>query len=504
MKSKSTVHKQFQTGAVDKRIFGGFVEHIGRCVYNGIYEPTHPTADADGFRNDVADLVRDLDMPITRYPGGNFVSGYDWKDGIGPKDQRPVRPDYAWEAIEPNQVGVDEFMKWCRKVNTMPLMAVNLGTNTPKAAQELVEYCNLSCDTYWSNMRKKNGSAEPYHIKVWCLGNEMDSPTQIGNKTAEEYGRIACECGKMMRMADPSIELSVCGSSSVYMPSYGDWDSKVIEATFDVADYLALHNYFFCINHDRQSFLATPNILDWNINNMVAVCDAAAAKRKSPKRINLAVDEWNVWYRGNPKASPENIWQAGRPLNEEIYDMADVLVVGGALMVMLNHADRVKIGCIAQSVNVIAPIMTGANGGAWKQTIYYPFYYLSKYGRGTVLTQHIESPAFTCDNIYIPHPVNYLLSSVIYDEVEQEIRIFAINRALTEEMEFAFSMLDFVAEQVMEAIEIYHESLDAVNSETEETVKPSIISMDRYRLESHALTAALKPASWNMFRIKVR
>lgn len=503
MKAKVIVHKQFRTGEIDRRIFGGFVEHIGRCVYNGIYEPSHPTADGDGFRNDVADLIRDLDMPITRYPGGNFVSGYDWKDGIGPKELRPRRPDYAWEAVEPNHVGVDEFMKWCRKVNTMPLMAVNLGTNTPKAAQELVEYCNLSCDTYYSEQRKVNGSPEPYNIKVWCLGNEMDSPTQIGNKSADEYGKIALECGKMMRMADPSIELSICGSSSVYMPTYGEWDSKVVETAFDVIDYLALHNYFGCTGNDRQGFLAAPDILEWNIRNMTAICDAASAKRKSPKKINLAVDEWNVWYRGNPKADEENIWQVGRPLNEEIYDMADVLVTGGALMTMLNHADRVKIGCIAQSVNVIAPVMTETGGRAWKQTIYYPFYYLSKYGRGTTLEQHINSPVFTTDNIYIPDPVNYLLSCAVYEEKENELRIFAINRSLDEEMHLEFSMLDFAPAEIIEAVEIHNDDIDAVNSAETENVKPAVLPPGRYSLHGNTMTAELKAASWNMFRIKV-
>ncbi len=501
MKCKSTVHKLFQIGAIDRRIFGGFVEHIGRCVYNGLYEPTHPDADADGVRNDVAELVRALDMPVTRYPGGNFVSGYDWKDGIGPREQRPARAEYAWEALETNEIGVDEFMKWCRKAGTAPLMAVNLGTGSLKDAQQLVEYCNFRGGTYWSDMRRKNGALDPYGIKVWCLGNEMDSPTQIGHKTAQEYGRLALECGKMMRMVDPSIELSLCGSSSVYMPTYGEWDSQVVEAAFDTVDYLALHNYFGYAANDRQAFVATPSILEWNIGNMVAICDAAAAKRKSPRRINLAVDEWNVWYRGNYKASPENIWQPGRSLNEEIYDMADVLVVGGALMTMLNHADRVKIGCIAQTVNVIAPIMTRPGGGAWRQTTYYPFLYLSKYGRGVSLAQHVDSPVFSCDNPYIPHPVAFLLSSAVYDEAAREIRVFAINRSLDEEMEFSFDMLGFSPSGVADAVEIHHDSLDAVNTETEENVRPAAIGRDRYRLKDAELTVSLKPASWNMFRI---
>ncbi len=504
MKAVFSVHAKFTVGKVDDRLFGGFVEHIGRCVYDGIYEPGHPEADADGFRNDVAALVRELNMPVTRYPGGNFVSGYDWHDTVGPKELRPVRAEYAWEALEPNQVGIDEFMKWCRKVNTAPIMAVNLGTGSAKSAQELVEYCNFPKGTAWSDLRRKNGAEQPHGIRLWCLGNEMDGPWQIGHKTAEEYARIAHESGKMMKMADPSIELIVCGSSTRSMPTFAAWDAQVLEETFEIADYLALHAYFGCAEEDvkKTEFFASPEVLEKQICDIIAACDFVAAEKKSARKINLALDEWNIWYRGNPKAHPETRWQAARPVNEETYDMADVIVVGGLLMAMLDHADRLKIGCLAQTVNVIAPVMTRPGGGAWKQTIYYPFYYTSRYGRGTVLRSHTESPAY--ESAGCARPVSWVRSTAVYREEAGEIALFAINRSTEEAAEYTFEMSGFSPESVIEAVEIHHDDLNAVNTEDCEKVAPAAIPAGVYSVADGVLQTTLKPASWNMFRIRVR
>ncbi len=504
MKARVSVHQAFTVGEVDQRVFGGFVEHIGRCVYDGIYEPSHPQADADGFRRDVAALVRDLDMPITRYPGGNFVSGYDWHDTIGPKDRRPVRADYAWKALEPNQVGIDEFVKWCRLAGTAPMMAVNLGTGTAKSAQELVEYCNGSCDSDWCNQRRRNGAEQPHAIKLWCLGNEMDGSWQIGHKTANEYARIANEAGKMMKYVDPSIELVVCGSSSIGMPTFAAWDAEVLEETYEVADYISLHQYFcWDVNStDPSAFFASPEVIDRQISEIIATCDFVAAKKKSAKRMMLALDEWNVWYRGNVNAHPETEWQAARPINEETYDMADVIVVGGILMTMLSHADRLKVGCLAQTVNVIAPIMTRPGGGVWKQTIYYPFYYMSKYGRGVVLEQQTESPTYECKSVR--HPVSCLKSCTVYNSEANELRFFAINRSTSEAIDLELDLSGFEAERVAEAVEIRHDDLRAVNTETEEKVKPAAIPESAYSVAAGALRAKLAPASWNMFRIALR
>lgn len=502
MKARAFVHRKFTVGEVDKRIYGGFVEHIGRCVYDGIYEPGHPQADENGFRKDVAALVRDLDMPITRYPGGNFVSGYDWKDTIGPKDKRPPKADFAWKALEPNQVGIDEFAKWCRLAGTTPMMAVNLSTNTTRSAMELVEYCNFAGNSYWSNLRRANGTEKPHDIRLWCLGNEMDGVWEIGHKTATAYGLIANEAAEMMKLVDPTIEVVVCGSCTRFQDSFGSWDAEVLNHCYDIVDYISLHSYFGNEAHDFAGFFAMPEVLDKQIEGIIAVCDFTAAKRKSKKKLNLALDEWNIWYRGKVNAHPETEWQVARPINEEIYDMADVIVLGGLLMSMLDHADRLKIGCLAQSVNIIAPIMTRPGGGCWKQTIYYPFYYTSKYGRGTVLRTRLDSASYEAPEP--DRPVPFLRATAVLREEQNELAVFALNRSLDEDMEFSLSLAGLSAESVAEAIEIHNSDLNAVNTETEEKVAPAPIAADRFRLSEDELVATLKPSSWNFFLLKLK
>ncbi len=240
-RSKLFIDKHFKIGEVDKRIYGSFIEHLGRGVYGGIYQPGSPLADEQGFRTDVAQLITRLDVPVVRYPGGNFVSGYHWEDGVGPKSERPRKTDLAWNVIETNQFGLNEFMDWTGKANTEAMMAVNLGTRGVDDAKNIVEYCNLKEGTYYSNLRKKHGYEKPHDIKLWCLGNEMDGPWQMGHKTAQEYGRIAAEAGRIMKMVDPSIELVTCGSSSLTIDTFGTWEDTVLSEAYDVTDYLSLH-----------------------------------------------------------------------------------------------------------------------------------------------------------------------------------------------------------------------------------------------------------------------
>lgn len=502
MKAKISVNRSFVIGEADKNIFGGFVEHLGRCVYNGLYEPDHPEADQDGFRKDVIELVRELDMPVTRYPGGNFVSGYDWKDGIGPRENRPVRADFTWKAVEPNTVGLDEFIRWCRKIDSDILYAVNISTNTPKAAGELVEYANIPGGTYWSELRKKNGSAEPHNIRLWCLGNEVDGDWQVGHMTAGEYGRIAHETAKIMKLADDSIKLCACGSSVFSLSTFGSWDIEVMRHLFFDVEYLSIHMYFSNREQDLPKFLAVPEQVDQRISAAVAACDAVAAEKKSTRKIMIALDEWNIWYRGKISCAPEDIWQHGKAQNEEIYDMSDVLVAGGALLSMLDHADRLKIACLAQTVNVISPIMTIPGGGCWKQTIFYPFRETSRYGRGTVLRSVIDSPTYRMEG-FCTGNINYLRSTVVWRQEENELTVFAINRA-DEIMEFTACMEKFECREVVAAEEIYHESMNAVNSPENEAVHPEDIPANRFSLSGDTLTAELKPLSWNMFRIRVK
>ncbi len=387
------VDRDFTIGRTDPRLFGAFVEHLGRCVYGGLFEPGHKTADKKGFRQDVLELVRELGPTIMRYPGGNFVSGYNWEDGVGPVEKRPARLDLAWFTTEPNTFGTNEFVDWCRAANVEPMMAVNLGTRGGDAARNLVEYCNHPGGTAWSDLRIQHGWKEPHAIKFWCLGNEMDGPWQMEYKTATEYGRIAKEAGKMMRWIDPSIELAACGSSGRNMPTYGRWEDEVLEHTFDQVEYISLHTYFNNYADDLESFLASPDMMDSFIDEVVAIADGVAARRHSQKRIMLSFDEWNVWYRTRRKRADrvKEGWPVAPPILEEIYNMEDALVFGGACISLLNHADRVKAACLAQLVNVIAPIMTETGGPAWRQTIFWPFAQMSRLGRAKCCA-HASNP----------------------------------------------------------------------------------------------------------------
>ncbi|HEX3995858.1 MAG TPA: alpha-L-arabinofuranosidase C-terminal domain-containing protein, partial [Acetobacteraceae bacterium] len=381
------LHAGLAIGETDPRLFGAFIEHLGRCVYGGIYEPEHPTADANGFRQDVLALVRELAPTIMRYPGGNFVSGYNWEDGVGPVANRPKRLDLAWLSTETNEFGTNEFIDWCRLAGTEPMLAVNLGTRGADAARQYLEYCNHPYGTTLSDLRRAHGWDAPHGVRFWCLGNEMDGPWQMQARTAEEYGRVAVETAKMLKWIDPSIELAACGSSGRNMPTFGTWERTVLEHCFDHVEYISLHTYLNNYADDMPAFLASPDLMDNFIDEVVAIADSVAAVRRSGKRIMLSFDEWNVWYRTRRNRLQRTLpgWPVAPPILQEIYTMADALAFGGACIALLNHADRVKVACLAQLVNVIAPIMTEDGGPAWRQTIFYPFAQMSHFGRGRVL-----------------------------------------------------------------------------------------------------------------------
>ncbi|MGY0389450.1 arabinosylfuranosidase ArfA [Nocardioides sp. WG-D5] len=384
-------------GPLDPRLFGSFVEHLGRCVYTGIYEPGHPSADEHGFRRDVAELVGELGPTLVRYPGGNFVSGYRWEDGIGPREDRPRRLDLAWRSVDSNQVGTDDFLAWAERNRLTPMMAVNLGTRGIQAAADLVEYCNLPSGTHWSDLRRQHGREQPYGVGLWCLGNEMDGPWQIGHRSAAEYGQLAAEAGKAMKLVDPSIELVACGSSNHTMPTFGYWESEVLEHAWDVVDHISMHAYYEERDGDRRSFLASGADMDAFIDGVVATIDAVAARKHSSKRIGIAFDEWNVWYqsRFNDEGLPQ-ITEAGRLLEDD-YSALDAVVVGDLLISLLNHADRVRIACQAQLVNVIAPIRTEPGGAAWRQPTFHPFAAVAAAARGAVLAAEVDCATLATD-----------------------------------------------------------------------------------------------------------
>ncbi|MCR6712871.1 MAG: alpha-N-arabinofuranosidase [Demequina sp.] len=382
-----TIRPDAVAGSVDRRLFGSFVEHLGRCVYSGIYEPGHPTADALGFRADVLELVRELGVTTIRYPGGNFVSSYRWEDGVGPLEERPTRLDLAWHSTETNEFGTDEFMAWCAAAGVAPMMAVNIGTRGTPEALDLLEYCNHPGATALSDARRANGADAPYGVRMWCLGNEMDGPWQVGQMTPEQYGRAALDMARVMRKFDPTLELVACGSSGTSMATFGEWERVVLEHCFDEVDFISAHAYYDPSNQDLSAFLRSSDDMDRFITTVVGIADEVAAARGSDKRIAISFDEWNVWRMSTPvNPFPEgDDWPVAPHLLEDVYTAADAVVVGSLLITLLRHADRVRAASLAQLVNVIAPIMTEPGGRAWRQTTFYPFAITARLAGTTVL-----------------------------------------------------------------------------------------------------------------------
>ena len=493
-----TLTRSRKIGDVDPRLYGSFIEHLGRAVYNGIYEPGHPTADEDGLRQDVLELVRESGVTIVRYPGGNFVSGYNWEDGVGLKENRPRRLDLAWFTIEPNQFGTDEFMRWCKKADIEPMMAVNLGTRGIDAARNLVEYCNFPGGTYYSDLRKANGAAEPYNVKVWCLGNEMDGPWQIGHKTAEEYGRLALETAKTMKWIDPTIQLVASGSSGSQMATFGAWEATVLEHTYPLVDYVSLHTYYGNRDNDTPNFLARSLDMDYFISSVAAICDATGARLRNKKQINLSFDEWNVWFHSNARDRAMEKWTIAPPLLEDAYTLEDAVVVGCMLITLLRHADRVKIGCLAQLVNVIAPIMTENGGSAWRQTIFYPFMHAACYGQGEALDVEVKSPAYENKEF---DQVPYLEAVATYDPAKETATLFAVNRSLEETLNLEADLRDLAGYRVVEQLVLTGPDKNALNTaENPNAVTPQ--TANNARIADGKLTASLPPLSWNVIRLQ--
>ncbi len=456
MTAAASVHlnPEFAIGQIDLRLYGGFVEHMGRCVYTGIYEPGHPTADAQGFRKDVIELVQGLGMPVMRYPGGNFVSQYDWEDGIGPRENRPTRLDVAWKAKEPNEIGVDEYMDWCKAAHTEPIMAVNLGTRGPKEARDLVEYCNFSSGSAWSDLRAENGHPDPHGIHTWCLGNEMDGPWQACAKTPTEYGRSAREAAKLMRWVDDTIELIVCGSSNGRMATFGEWEWEVLNHTYDQVEYLAIHSYYGRDKDESKfrDYLASPDRMSNSITKSIALCDAVAARKQTDKQLMIAFDEWNVVRPGERKEKDE--WTVGRRLAELEYDVADAVVFGGLMATLINHADRVRIGCLAQTVNILAPIMTEPGGPARRQTIYHPFALTSTYGRGTALRVSQQGDKLSTASA---GDIECLVAAAVWDEGTSELNLFLINRDPDRVLDTKVDLAAFGTSTIVEAVSIHND-----------------------------------------------
>ncbi|MCM3626078.1 alpha-N-arabinofuranosidase [Paenibacillus glycanilyticus] len=499
IRSSMLIDKNFTVSPVDPRLYGSFIEHLGRAVYGGIYDPGHPTADENGFRQDAIEAIKALNVPIIRYPGGNFVSGYNWEDGVGPKSERKRLLELAWWTTETNEVGTNEFADWAKLAGTEVMMAVNLGTRGIDAARNLVEYCNHPGGTYWSDLRISHGYKEPHRFKTWCLGNEMDGPWQIGAKTAVEYGRLANETAKVMRWIDPSIELVACGSSSSGMSTFADWEATVLDLTYDQVDYLSLHTYYNNNNNDTANFLAKSLDMDQFIDSVAAICDYVKAKKRSKKKLMLSLDEWNVWNTIGTSRADER-WQIAPPEFEDTYTHEDALAVGCFLITLLKHADRVKMACIAQLINVIAPIMTETNGAIWLQTTYYPFLHASNFGRGTVLQAVISSPKYDSKDFT---DVPFLEAISVYDEEQGLVTVFAVNRHLEEQMELNLDLRSFGDVSVIEHIVLESEDLKATNTKSNpRNVVPH--AGGRASADNGNVQAILGKASWNVIRLQTK
>mgnify|MGYP001308186593 FL=1 len=492
------VDKDFVISRIDDRLYGSFIEHLGRAVYGGIYEPGHPQANERGYRQDVLELIRKLCVPIIRYPGGNFVSGYDWKDGIGPRELRPRRLELAWRTIEPNHFGLNEFADWSRAAGSGVMWAINLGTQGPDDARQLVEYANHPSGTYWSDLRISHGFREPHGIKTWCLGNEMDGPWQIGAKTATEYGRIAAESAKVMKWVDPSIELVACGSSGRGMATYPEWEATVLDHTYEHADYLSLHSYYGNADNDTATFLGRSLEMEDFIRSVVATCDYVKAKKRSKKTMMLSFDEWNVWFHSNEADRKLEPWQVAPPQLEDVYTMEDALVVGCLLIALLKNSDRVRMACLAQLVNVIAPIMTENGGPAWAQTIYYPYLHASVYGRGQALVPIVDSPKYDTKDIT---DIPCLEAIAVYDEQAGETTVFAVNRDLNDALPIEIDLRSFGKCAVLEHLVLENADLKAFNTAAApDAVRPH--AGGNAFADGSKVRATLGKASWNVIRVK--
>ena len=498
--ARVTLDPAFRVGAVDRRLFGSFVEHMGRCVYTGIFEPGHPAATPEGFRSDVLALTRELGVTTVRYPGGNFVSGYRWEDGVGPVRDRPTRLDLAWRSVESNAFGLNEFLDWTRAAGVEPMLAVNLGTRGVQEAADLVEYCNHPGGSTLSDVRRSHRVEKPHDVRLWCLGNEMDGPWQIGHKTAEEYGRLAAETARAMRLVDPRIELVACGSSGRWMSTFGAWESTVLEHTYELVDYISLHAYYEEHPDDADplgEFLAAGVDMNTFIEQVVATADAVGARLRSTRKLRLSFDEWNVWYQSRfpgPGALP---WARAPRLIEDVFSAVDAVVVGSFLITLLRHADRVGIACQAQLVNIIAPIRTEPGGPAWRQAIFHPFAQVARYARGDVLRVEPVAERYSTDRY---GDVSTVDAVATHDGETGEVTLFAVHRGRDGERPLRIGLRALPGLRVAEHLVLGGTELRATNTaEHPDRVVPRAGAGSA--VDGDELVVPLPPVSWTVLRL---
>lgn len=490
-------------GEVDSLIYGNFVEHLGRNVYGGIYDPDSPLSNEQGFRTDVIEATRDLNVSLLRYPGGNFVSNYHWKDGVG--EERPNRLELAWARVESNEFGTNEFMAFVDAVDTEPYFAVNLGTGTIEEAQEWVEYTNYPGGTYYSELRKQHGHEEPYNIKYWSLGNEMDGYWQIGHLNAVDYSKKAREAAKMMQRTDPDISLIAAGASN-FRPDADPmhWNRIVLDELKDVVDYIALHIYVGNPEDNYYNFMATPHVMEERTELVRGLIDIAMqnAERGDRPDIKIAWDEWNVWYRARSGSDME-----GETALEERYNLEDALVIAGFLNGFIRKADIVKMANLAQLTNVIAPIFTTPDD-MFKQTIYYPLQLFSEHAYGTALDVHVDSDTYDTEQFFIGlgesqaqlNDVPYLDVSATHKD-NGEVVISVVNRHRDDAITTDLIAQEGAFEGPFEVYEITGPDVKAQNDFDEERVRTE--QLDDLSVNGSTFTYTFPPHSVTMLKGRI-
>lgn len=474
-------------------LFSGFAEHMGRCIYKGIYDPTSPHADENGLRKDVLNVLREVNYRSIRYPGGNFLSGYRWEDGVGPKNQRPVRRDLAWKSIETNQFGTNEFIEFCKAINAEPMLAVNMGTGTIQDAANLVEYCNAPTGTKYADMRASHGYKDPHNVKYWCIGNEMDGPWQIGHLDAIEYGKKAREAAKMMHWQDPSIQMVLCGSSGPAMPTYPEWDRVALEFCWEHVDYHSMHYYARNDENDTSSYLALSAEFENFVDTLSGVLQYVKAKTRSNHDVYLSWDEWNVWYKDR---SGDGEWAEAPHLSEEVYNLEDALVVAQWMNVFLRQSDVLKIACLAQIVNVISPITTTPDG-LLKHTTYYPIMLFSQLAHGEALDVKVQAPMYQTKQ-FGDMPLLDVSSS--YDAETGRNVIFIVNRSQTEDVLVDLNWQANKPDRIKSAYQLAGTDPKAVNS-FENPNNITTVSIEVPDVDNGQSTMMLPPLSFTVLEV---
>jgi alpha-N-arabinofuranosidase len=506
--ARAVINQSRFTSDLDRRLLGAFLEHLGRAVYTGVYEPGSPLADAKGFRTDVIKEMKALGVPIMRYPGGNFVSGYNWLDGVGPKNQRPTVLERAWNSIETNQFGTNDFIEWCRLVGTEPLLGMNYGTGSAEMAVAYVEYCNVDKGTRWSELRRSHGYDAPHNVRYWCLGNEMDGPWQIGHMPAREYGQKARDTAHQIRVIDPDLQLIACGSSNRIMPTYLVWDREVLEECYDQVDAISLHCYYgnepAISGNSTARYLAMNLDMELQIHEIAAVCDYVQGLRKSPKRLWLSFDEWNVWYRARSGDAVNGRRTFAPKLLEEVYNLEDALLVGGFVNSLLRKSDRVRLACLAQIVNVIAPLMTNATS-VLRQTIYYPYAWALQYAKGRVIDLSVESETYPISakglrsDFARDDQVPFLDVAATVDAKAGQAAVFVLNRDLDNERELVLDWREPTPTKVLACQTLTGTDLKASNTfERPQLVVPTTLDAPT---AGARMTLKLPPRSYTVVQV---